>query len=266
MKKILAVICFSFLSLNFANAEILTLGVSGNIGMLEADGKETITGTSQRDITYGTNGQVFGERLRADGVSSTSSSKTQDDVFLGYVSLFGEAHLLNTGLRVGVSYVPYALESETTDNTRNDNCTNNGADSGGDNTNTGACTATKQTVQIDLEDLISMYVAYHHEIDLGLIDSVFVKGGVLQADVITKEKLASGSQYGNTTLSGQFVGLGVEKNMDNGLFVRFEGNVTQFQNIKLTNGFDGTEDENKNTIEITGLDGATATLSIGKSF
>jgi len=110
-----------------------------------------------------------------------------------------------------------------------------------------------------------MYLAYHHEVDLGFVDSVFVKGGVIEADVITKEKLASGSQYGNTTLSGQFIGLGVEKNMDNGLFVRVEGNVTQYQDIKLTNQLTGT-DENKNTIDITNMDGATATLSIGKSF
>jgi hypothetical protein len=261
MKKILAVICFSFLSLSFANAEILTLGVSGNIGLLEAKGKETITGTSERAITYGTNGQVFGERLRADGVSSTSSTTGAEDAFIAYVSVFGEAHLLDTGLRVGVSYVPYALESETTDNTRNDNCRNN------DNPNvtTTACVATTQTVQIDVEDMITMYVAYHHEIDLGLVDSVFVKGGVIEADVITKEKLSSGSQYGNAELSGQFIGLGVEKNMDNGLFVRVEGNVTQYQNIKLTNQLTGT-DENKNTIDITDMDGATATLSIGKSF
>ena len=54
--------------------------------------------------------------------------------------------------------------------------------------------------------------------------------------------------------------------MDNGLFVRVEGNVTQYQNIKLVNQADGTVDENANTIDITGLDGATATLSIGKSF
>ena len=258
MKKILAVICFSFLSLNFANAEILSIGVSGNVGLLEADGKETITGTSQRDITYGNNNT----RLRADGVSSTSTTKGAEDVYIGYVSLFGEAHLLDTGLRVGVSYVPYALESETTDNTRNDNCSRDYSDG---KTGSNTCTATKQTVQIDVEDLITMYVAYHHEVDLGFVDSVFVKGGVIEADVITKEKLASGSQYGNTTLSGQFIGLGVEKNMDNGLFVRVEGNVTQYQDIKLTNQLTGT-DENKNTIDITNMDGATATLSIGKSF
>ena len=259
MKKILAVICFSFLSLNFANAEILSLGVSGNVGLLEADGKETITGTSQRDITFGNNNT----RLRADGVSSTSSTTGAEDVFIGYVALFGEAHLLDTGLRVGVSYVPYALESETTENTRNDNCSRDNTDG---KTGSNVCTPTSQTVQIDVEDLITMYVAYHHEVDLGFVDSVFVKGGVIEADVITKEKLASGSQYGNTTLSGQFVGLGVEKNMDNGLFVRVEGNVTQYQNIKLIGTNSDTEDANANTIDITNMDGATATLSIGKSF
>ena len=258
MKKILAVICFSFLSLNFANAEILSLGVSGNVGLLEADGKETITGTSQRDITFGNNNT----RLRADGVSSTSTTKGAEDAYIGYIALFGEAHLLDTGLRVGVSYVPYALESETTDNTRHDNCSRDYSDG---KTGNNTCTATTQTVQIDVEDLITMYLAYHHEVDLGFVDSVFVKGGVIEADVITKEKLSSGSQYGNTTLSGQFIGLGVEKNMDNGLFVRVEGNVTQYQDIKLTNQLTGT-DENKNTIDITNMDGATATLSIGKSF
>ena len=260
MKKILAVICFSFLSLNFANAEILSVGISGNIGLLEADGKETITGTSQRDITYGNNNT----RLRADGVSSTSTTKGAEDVFIGYVSLFGEAHVFNSGLRVGVSYVPYALESETTDNTRNDNC----SDETSVNTGSNVCTPTKQQVQIDVEDLVTMYVAYHHDVDafpLGLIDSVFVKGGIIEADVITKEKLSSGSKYGNATLSGQFVGLGVEKNMENGLFVRVEGNVTAYQDIKLKNQLTGT-DENRNTIDITGMDGATATLSIGKSF
>ena len=260
MKKILAVICFSFLSLNFANAELISVGISGNIGLLEADGKETLTGTSERAITYGTNGQVFNERLRADGVKSTKTTKGAEDIFIGYVSVFGEVHLFDTGLRMGGSYVPYALESETTDNTRNDNCQNN------DNTSHRACSTTSHTVQIDVEDMITMYVAYHHEIDLGLIDSVFVKGGVIEADIITKEKLASGTQYGNAELSGQFIGLGIEKNMDNGLFVRVEGNVTQYQNIKLQGTNEDTEDANTNTINITNLDGATATLSIGKSF
>ena len=259
MKKILAVICFIFLPLNFANAEILSFGVSGNVGLLEADGKETITGTSEREVTFGNNNTS----VQTAGVESTSSTKGSEDVAIGYLSLFGEAHLFDSGLRLGLSYVPYALESETTANDRHDNCKNEGAANA--NVTTTACVNTKQTVQIDVEDLVTMYLAYHHEVNFGFIDSVFVKAGIIEADVITKEKLSSGSKYGNATLEGQLIGLGVEKNMENGLFVRVEANMTEFDSIKLKN-LETDVDANKNTIDITGLDGATATLSIGKSF
>ncbi len=259
MKKILAVICFGFLSLNFANAEILTFGVSGNIGMLEADGKESIKGTSQRDTT-GSQGTL----TKQAGTSATTSTKGSEDIYIGYVALFGEIHLFDSGLRLGMSYVPYALESETTDNTRNNNCSHDYSDGTLEGNNT--CSPTKQQVQIDVEDLISTYIAYHHVLDDGLfINSVFVKGGIIEADVITKEKLSEGSKYPNAELSGQFFGIGAEKNMDNGLFVRLEAGITEYDSIKLTNGSTDAH-ENNNTIDITGLEGATATFSIGKSF
>ena len=53
--------------------------------------------------------------------------------------------------------------------------------------------------------------------------------------------------------------------MDNGLFVRLEAGITEYDSIKLTNGSTDAH-ENNNTIDITGLEGATATFSIGKSF
>ena len=261
MKKILAVIFFSFLSLTVVNAERISLGVSGNIGMLEASGKETITGTSQRD-NIGSEGTF----TKQDGTSTTSSTKGADDIFIGYVALFGEIHMFDTGLRLGLSYVPYALESETTANTRVDQCGHHGNGIGADaNSTRTVCSATKQTVQIDVEDLMMVYASYHHNIELGFVDSVFIKAGVIDADVITKEKLSSGSKYGNATLEGQFLGLGAEKNLDNGLFIRLEAGMTEYDSIKLTNGSTDTH-ENNNTIDITGLDGATATIAIGKSF
>ena len=260
MKKILAVICFSFLSLSFANAGILTLGISGNASLLSVDGKETISGSTNAGYDWNE-----GKNARAATATDATSQTTSDDLAIGYLALFGELGLFDTGLRVGLSYVPYALESETTENNRNDNCSNDEShteSTGGSDNDLNVCVQTTNKVGVDLEDLMTMYVAYHHELDMPFVDSFFIKAGLLQADVITGESLASGSQYGNTDLQGEFLGLGIEKNLDTGMFVRLEGNVTQFDNIKLTN----TNSENTNTIDVTGLDGATATISIGKTF
>ena len=262
MKKILAVICFSFLSLSFANAGILTLGISGNAGLLSVDGKETISGSTNAGTTWN---ETAAASRAATATAKTTDTKS-DDLAIGYVSLFGELGLFDTGLRVGMSYVPYALESETTENNRNDNCSNDESHLDANDVSdadVNVCSQTTNKVGVDLEDLMTMYVAYHHDLDLPFISSVFVKAGLIEADVITRETLTSGSQYGNTSLSGDFFGLGVEKNLEEqGLFVRLEGAITQYDTIKLTN----TNSENTNTIDITGMDGATATISIGKTF
>tara|TARA_B100000787_G_scaffold87163_1_gene64372 strand:- start:317 stop:1111 length:795 start_codon:yes stop_codon:yes gene_type:complete len=264
MKKILAVICFSFLSLNTANAEI-TLGISGNAGLLSATGKETQTGSTGGDVVWGATAAAARTAATA---TATTTTKKQDEIVVGYVTAFGELGVFGTGLRLGISYVPYPIESETTSNDRRDNCSSSEThiqtSESTTTTDNNVCTVTKNNVQVDLEDLISMYAAYHHDIDSMLLSSVFIKAGIIQADVITNETLASGSKYANTTLSGEFFGIGVEKNLENeGMFVRLEGNVTKFDSIKLTNTSGG---DNANTINISGMDGATATLSIGKTF
>jgi len=259
MKKFITVIFISLLSFNnaFSDAPNVTLGVSGSLGLLSAEGKETVSGVTGGDVVW----SATAAQARAAGTdTAATTSKEDDEVVIGYLSVFGELHVMDTGLRLGLSYVPYALESETTQNTRFDNCGVRDPALGVDHS--GLCAKTVNKVQVDLEDLISMYVAYHHELDNMFLSSVFVKAGVIQADVITKENLASGSAYGNTTLDGEFVGLGLEKNMNNGLFLRAEANVTSFDSIKLTN----SGSDNTNTINITGLEGGTATLSIGKTF
>ena len=253
MKKILAVICFSFMSISFANAGILTLGVSGNAGLLDVTGKESRSGSTNAGFTWGETSAAARAATDTAQVTDTKS----DEVGIAYASVFGELGLFDSGLRLGLNYVPYALESETTENVRNDLC------SGGEVVASATCTESTNKVSVDLEDLMQLYVSYHHDLDLPFVSSVFIKAGIIEADVITRDVLASGSQYPNTSLSGDFFGLGVEKNLDEGMFVRLEGAVTTFDSIKLTAANSGT---NTNTIDITDMDGATATISIGKTF
>ena len=256
MKKILAVICLSFMSISFANAGILTLGISGNAGLLDVTGKESTSGSTNAGFTW----NATAAAARAATATAQTTDTKSDEVGIAYASVFGELGLFDTGLRVGLSYVPYALESETTENIRVDNCEQADPALG---VTPFACSATSNKVSVDLEDLMTMYLAYHHDLDLPFVSSVFIKAGIIEADVITRDVLASGSQYPNTSLSGDFFGLGVEKNLDEGMFVRLEGAVTKFDSIKLTAANSGT---NTNTIDITDMDGATATISIGKTF
>jgi hypothetical protein len=254
MKKILAVICFSFMSISFANAGILTLGVSGNAGLLDVTGKESRSGSTNAGYTW--NATAAAARAATDTAQVTDTKS--DEVGIAYASVFGELGLFDSGLRLGLNYVPYALESETTENVRNDLC------SGGEVVASATCTESTNKVSVDLEDLMQLYVSYHHDLDLPFVSSVFIKAGIIEADVITRDNLASGSQYPNTSLAGDFYGVGFEKNLEEqGMFVRLEGAVTTFDSIKLTATNSGT---NTNTIDITDMDGATATISIGKTF
>ena len=125
-------------------------------------------------------------------------------------------------------------------------CTHDGA--------TG-CTATSNTVQVDVENMASFYMSYH-------IDAFFFKAGITTADVVTNESLATGSKYGDASLDGYFVGAGFDTELDSGLFVRSELALTQYADIKL----DSSGSDNSNQSNVSNLDGLTASISVGKSF
>ena len=95
MKKLIAILCFSIFAIGSANSEIIA-GISGNYGMLDAKGVESL-----------------------DGGNTTAD--TTEDLEIGYISVFAETKVADSDVRVGLMYVPYALESETSENTRNDN-------------------------------------------------------------------------------------------------------------------------------------------------
>ena len=181
------------------------------------------------------------------GASATetedSERQKEDDamIALGYASVFAEK-TLGSRLSIGINYVPSALESETKEKATTDMTTSN--------TNT----AVTQKIKVDFEDLTTYYVA------LNLTDNMYVKAGVTTVDVVTKESLGTGSSYGNTSLDGTTIGFGYNKDMDNGVFLRTEASYVNFDSAKLTSS------TGLNTVETTDIDGASASISIGKSF
>ena len=222
MKKVIGILIIAVLSSFNANAEV-SVGITGNAGLLDATGKETFN-------------------------NKTSTKK--EELGIAYVSGFAEYHVpLNIGagqFRVGASYVPTSLSSETTESVQGSLLAAQGGTGEADRT---------QKVQADIEDLTSYYVSYHYNM-------FFVKAGMMEAKLITKESLDSGSSYPDGSLDGKFFGIGFDKNLNDGVFVRGELAQTDFDDIKLTS----TGSDNTNVIDITGLTGTNLSISVGKTF
>lgn len=218
MKKIIIGL-FAILYSFSASAEVgVNVGISGQIGVFEATAHEK------------------------EGPSGAVEKSGEEDAMaaLGYASIFIEKDL-GPVLTIGLDYVPAALESETTDTQRTDKTASA----------TGA--AVTQKVQVDFEDLTTVYVA------LRLTESFYVKAGVAQVDVITNESLGTGSTYANTDLDGTVLGVGYNHTLDNGVFVRAEGTYQNFGGTTLAGSGD-------TSVTVDEINGASAKFSIGKSF
>ena len=70
--------------------------------------------------------------------------------------------------------------------------------------------------------------------------------------------MGTDSTYPNATIDGSMMGIGFERNFDSGLFARAEGTYMEFDNVKMTSL--------DNTLSMNNLEGASAKISIGKSF
>jgi hypothetical protein len=226
MKKIILTLFLGlFMFTTKASAELgINVGISGQLGLYAATATE---------FDEGTNGTTSGP---------DETNKESEFLGLGYGSIFIEK-TLGQYLLVGIDYVPSALETETSETIVNDK----GA--------TDASTKKTNKVQVDFEDLTTYYVG------LNLGDSgAYVKAGIVTVDVITNEKMGTGSTYGNTDLDGTLIGLGYNRDFDNGMFVRAEGAYTEFDGASVTSS------TTVNKITLNSLDGVTGKISIGKSF
>ena len=217
MKKIIITLFALFYSFS-ASAEVgVNVGISGQIGVFEATAHEK------------------------EGPSGAIEKSAEEDAMaaFGYASIFVEKEF--GVITLGVDYVPTALESESNEEKRTDR------------TGSSTDSAVTQKVQVDFEDLTTLYVA------VNLNDSFYLKAGLATVDVITNENLGTGSTYGNTDLDGTIFGAGYNKDFDNGMFVRAEALYQEFDGVTV-NGSGDT------SISVDEINGASGKISIGKSF
>ena len=214
------IIAIVFSSLFMFSLASAEMGV--NVGLSGSMGAFAVTGTEQEND----------ETNKEDAVGAAS-----------WGSVFVE---LRAGDRVtiGVDYLPAALESESTETVVDDQKSKTD----------GASAKATNKVSVEFENLTTAYVA------LNVTDTMYVKGGIMQVDVMTEENLGTGSKYGNTDLDGMMLGVGYHADMGD-FFVRVEGTYMDFDDASLVSS---TNSDNK--ISITDLNGVSAKLSVGKSF
>lgn len=109
-----------------------------------------------------------------------------------------------------------------------------------------------------LKNLVTLYASKD------LANGMFAKFGVSRMTVETDETVATGSTYGDENIMGIMIGLGAQRDLNDGAFMRVEGQVSRFQGATFNGSTDS--DSVKNKIDLDDFTTAGIKFSIGKSF
>jgi opacity protein-like surface antigen len=204
-----------------ALADNYNIGLSAAYGSFEASGnqvKDSVTKTAEGDATFPF-ASIFLEYNK-------TMSKEWDVAF-------------------GLDYIPFSAEIDA----------RSGADT--DLTGSSSTTGTKSAT-LELKNHATFYVQPTYNLGDGF--AVFGKVGYSHADLqITSGNTATGSTLNKKEdLEGFVYGIGVQKNIDKTMFVRFEANYTDYDTVSYTNSA-GTKFSADPELW-------TAKISIGKSF
>ena len=124
-------------------------------------------------------------------------------------------------------------------------------------TNTNLKNASTNLVKATFKDHTTLYA------NINMPYNTYFKLGFSIVDVATQETLATGGSYPDVDTTGVTAGLGYNLSMDNGMFIRTEISAASYDDVSATNA---TADGNAQTVDVTDMYGASATIRIGKSF
>jgi opacity protein-like surface antigen len=204
-----------------ALADNFNIGLSGAYGSFEASGSET-----------------------KDSVKKNKSG----DAEFPFASIFAEYNKTMSkewDVAFGLDYIPFSAEIDARSQTNSD-------------LNEGTTTTGTRKATIDLKNHITAYIQPSYNLGNGF--AVFGKAGFSHADLkISSTGLSTdGTLSKDDKLQGYLAGIGIQKNIDKTMFVRFEGNYTDYDAVSYTNS-EGTKFTADPELW-------TAKISIGKSF
>ena len=204
-----------------ALADNFNIGLSGAYGSFEASGSET-----------------------KDSVIKNKSG----DAEFPFASIFAEYNKTMSkewDVAFGLDYIPFSAEIDDRSQTNSD-------------LNEGTTTTGTRTATLDLKNHITAYIQPSYNLGDGF--AVFGKAGFSHADLkISSTGLSTdGTLSADDKLQGYLAGIGIQKNVDKTMFVRFEANYTDYDTVTYTNS-EGTKFTADPELW-------TAKISIGKSF
>ena len=195
------------------------------------------------DFNMGVTGMLLD--VEAEGTQTlkttgTVAKKTHNDTAVAG-EIFIEKDI--DGLKLGIAVIPFSAEVGSSLKNRTDKLT------GGDVTGSQKASAD-----------FSMHTTLYAIIPLGT-NGFYTKIGGGTVDVESTESLITGAKYGDQTVNFGTIGIGFERDLDNGMFARFEGSYSDYENVQLkSTGSDAVS-------TISGdIETITARVSIGKSF
>ena len=238
IKKILSTLLVSSALLvlsafnSMAERPTIAIGGSVNYGGYVASGTEIEGNSGVTRTNYG----------------PTETAHRTAAMEVGYSSLFFELNMVDR-LTIGVEYMGSGVETDM--ESRTDTSETVILGTSGDDTGTSS-------VKVEFKDLVTAYA------ELRLFNGMYAKLGTMQIDVESKESLHTSSSYGNVTLDGIAYGIGYKNSWDNGVFLKTETMMHDWDNFKMTaTSADATPNGNK----IEGnLDGAILSVRLGKAF
>jgi opacity protein-like surface antigen len=204
-----------------ALADNFNIGLSGAYGSFEASGSET-----------------------KDNVKKNKSG----DAEFPFASIFAEYNKTMSkewDVAFGLDYIPFSAEIDNRSQTNSD-------------LNEGTTTTGTRTATLDLKNHITAYIQPSYNLGDGF--AVFGKAGFSHADlkISSRGLTTDGTLNKDDKLQGYLAGIGIQKNVDKTMFVRFEGNYTDYDTVTYTNS-EGTKFTADPELW-------TAKISIGKSF
>ena len=230
LKKILIGLAATISLTSVAYAGSFGLGVTGSYTKIDASGSET-------------------SKAAGTETESNQSISVDNDAFLGklYVEYsFDDASWgsVGNGITFGASYTPGTADVSDKVKTRTDVA----------DASAGTADNRTSTAQAEIENYMNYYI------ELPLYKSIYVKAGMAQVDVNTLETstLAAAGKYGNKTLDGTNLGIGLKGVTGSNIVWKLAYEETNFDTLNLTST---TGDKIK-----ADLDTSEVNLSIGYRF